>query len=87
MKYRNYINTKLNKKLISLTDYSANCDSKPRTAEDNIAPPKKIVKLDWCFENSLFKNFKPDTEELLMECFETDWNNSKIKKLIKNEDE
>eukprot|EP00347_Sterkiella_histriomuscorum_P006983 403350697 len=56
-------------------------------------PPPKIeeerenLKTPWSFFNSVFKDYKQDTIELLNECFEFDWDSSKLEKIIKNEEE
>ena len=52
--------------------------------------PKKIkglerVKTPWDVRNSVFKDFIPDNELLLSNCFEFDWSNTKISKIIKDE--
>lgn len=38
----------------------------------------------WCYEISIFKNYQPDNEELIDECFEYDFRTSKIPRLIKD---
>lgn len=37
----------------------------------------------WSYEISIFKNYQPDNEELVNECFEYDYSTSKIGRLIK----
>ena len=34
---------------------------------------RKVQLEVWDFYKSVFKDYKPDTEALLAECFETDW--------------
>ena len=55
-------------------------------------PPKSLAKLarlktPWDFFKSVFKDYKPDTEALLINCFTIDWENSKIPKIIKDPNE
>ena len=55
-------------------------------------PPKKIKglrreKTPWDFKKSVFKDYIPDNEIILSRCFEYDWNNSKIPKIVKDEKE
>ena len=49
--------------------------------------PGKAIKPPWDFNKSIFASYKPDNEELLNECFEMDWKNSKMLKLLKKEEE
>ena len=46
----------------------------------------KRIKTPWDFLNSVFAKYKPDTENLLNECFQFDWENTKIEKLMKNDE-
>lgn len=39
----------------------------------------------WKIEKSVFKDYKPETEELLQNCFETDWRCTRINKFVKSE--
>mmetsp|Transcript_6029 Transcript_6029/g.5632 ORF Transcript_6029/g.5632 Transcript_6029/m.5632 type:complete len:199 (-) Transcript_6029:158-754(-) len=48
---------------------------------------KERIKTPWDFFKSVFKDYKPDTPKILDECFEFDWNCSKITKLVKNGDD
>ena len=41
----------------------------------------------WGIPVSLFKDWKPDTDDLIKKCFEFDWANNKLIKIIKKEDE
>jgi len=55
-------------------------------------PPKKIKllkreKTPWDFKKSVFKDYVPDNEEILAKCFETDWTNSKIMKVVKDQEQ
>ena len=55
-------------------------------------PPKSLqkqerVKTPWDFFKSVFREYKPDTEVLLSNCFEFDWQCSKIDKVVKDENE
>lgn len=44
-----------------------------------------IVKKEWTFPISLMAPWKPLKNSQLMECFEVDWSNARIPKIIKNE--
>lgn len=56
-------------------------------------PPQKKIKgihrekTPWDFKKSVFKDYIPDNELILAKCFEFDWSNSKIQKIIKDEKE
>lgn len=45
------------------------------------------LKTPWSIFNSVFKDYKPDNQALLDECFEFDWSCSKLEKIIKGEEE
>ena len=52
-------------------------------------PPKFLMsderpKTPWDFKKSIFKTYIPDNEMNLNDCFENDWNDSKIQKILKN---
>lgn len=42
---------------------------------------------EWDFRDSIFYGYIPDSKELLAKCFEYDWSNCKIPKIIKNKEE
>jgi len=55
-------------------------------------PPKNPhlrakTKTPWDFYKSVFAPYKRDTNEILMKCFEFDWECSKIPKIIKDEED
>eukprot|EP00347_Sterkiella_histriomuscorum_P017828 403347825 len=55
-------------------------------------PPKKIngilrLKTPWDFNKSVFKDYIFDNEMTIARCFEYDWSNSKIPKIVKDESE
>lgn len=59
----------------------------PRTPRKVFKPLKrKKTKEIWSFEISLFKDYQVDTPQLLDNCFEFDWNNSKVKGVVKNKE-
>lgn len=47
----------------------------------------KREKTPWDFKKSIFRDYIPDNEALLTRCFEYDWSNSKLTKIIKDEKE
>ena len=57
--------------------------SKPRIREQiYILPPKIILKIPWRYETSLFKDWRKDDTDMLDRCFDFDWKNSFIEKII-----
>jgi hypothetical protein len=58
----------------------------PRPPPKNLKGREKI-KTPWDFFKSVFRDYKPDTEALLLDCFEFDWSCSKIEKILKSEEE
>ena len=55
-------------------------------------PPKMLLsrarlRTPWDFFKSIFRTYKPDDKETLEACFEYDWENTKIHKIVKNNDE
>ncbi len=58
----------------------------PRPLPRNLAGREK-VKTPWDFSKSVFKDYKADSINRLDECFEFDWESSKIPRVIKNEEE
>lgn len=50
-------------------------------------PKKEKLKIVWSYEKSLFKDWKKDDEEMLNNCFNADWETSRIEKIIKNKEE
>lgn len=65
--------------------YMPTVSTQPRTRDERYRPPKEQKKKrQWSFPISIFKDWKQENEELTRKCFETDWNCSKIPKIIKN---
>lgn len=50
-------------------------------------PKKEKLKIVWTYEKSLFKDWKKDDQEILNNCFNTDWDCSRIERIIRNKDE
>ena len=48
---------------------------------------KERIKTPWDFFKSVFRTYKPDEKKLLNSCFEFDWDNTKIRKVVKNGDD
>ena len=46
-----------------------------------------VAKKEWKIENSIFRDYKLDSPELLGKCFEYDWGKCKIPKLVKDSSE
>ena len=64
--------------------YLAKLIAKPRPSPLVIAS-RMNLKTPWDFYKSIFKTYKPDTDKIIDECFEYDWPNTKIEKIIKDE--
>ncbi len=43
----------------------------------------KLQKHIWTFETSIFRDYARDNEAINKNCFETDWNNSKLPKILR----
>jgi NLR family CARD domain-containing protein 3 len=54
----------------------------------NLGPREKI-KTPWIFNLSVFKSYKPDTPDILNQCFEVDWAyiEKKVRYLIKDDED
>lgn len=67
-------------------DYKSNINILPRTKDlVYVAPKDKKEKTVWDFDKSIFRHYQMDNEVLLKKCFETDFNNSRISRLVKEE--
>ncbi|CAD8097939.1 unnamed protein product [Paramecium sonneborni] len=49
----------------------------------DFSPYLNIASTKWSVETSIFRHFPPDTDKLIDECFEFDYSNSKINRLVK----
>ena len=45
------------------------------------------VRTPWNFSLSCFAPYKPDSTRLLNDCFEMDWNRTKVLRIVKNDEE
>jgi hypothetical protein len=61
------------------------CATKPREtmALFDFSPYLNIASTKWSVETSIFRHFPPDTENSIAECFEFDFSNSKVSRLVK----
>ncbi len=50
-----------------------------------VRPANKRPRTPWTFPISIFKDYRIENEELLMECFEFDWSSMKFPKLTEEE--
>lgn len=50
----------------------------------DFSPYLNIASTKWSVETSIFRYFPPDTDKLIEECFEFDYQNSKINRLVKD---
>lgn len=68
--------------------YECQIHSVPRLQEVAVLKEqeeKKQQKENWNFNNSIFKDYVVDTEELLAKCFEYDMSQTSLKRMIKDE--
>lgn len=79
----NYIEDIVQAYSVLTTDDISQRKALPR-AEPNKIPEIERPKSPWCFEKSIFAPYKFDTDELLVRCFNFDWNCSKIERMIKS---
>lgn len=70
------------KQIIS-EDYQPEIQVKPRYEFPQYLMKKVFIK-KWLWEMSIFKPYVKDTPELLEKCFEQDWKDSKITKIVKD---
>ncbi|CAD8208269.1 unnamed protein product [Paramecium pentaurelia] len=63
--------------------------SKPREEERTYDLTQYMNKKQtfWSYEISIFKNYQPDNEELIDECFEYDFQSSKINRIVRDPNE
>ncbi|CAD8117348.1 unnamed protein product [Paramecium sonneborni] len=59
------------------------CKPREPLAKFDFSPYLNIKKQCWSVENSIFRNFQPDTSQLIDQCFEFDFQNSKVTRLVK----
>lgn len=79
----NYIDGDVNLFKASLkADDLYNFKGLPR-AEPVVDAPEERPKSPWSLAKSFFAQYQADTEELMTQCFDFDWNTSKIEKLAK----
>ena len=43
------------------------------------------IRPDWTIPQSVFRSFRYDTEEQLVKCFEFDYENTRISRIVKDE--
>jgi len=65
-----------------------NCNLKPRMRPEVYIPAEiEKEKIPWTIPMSVFKDYKPETDEVLKRCFEVDFETSRIQKVVKKPDE
>ena len=82
----NFIENIIQKNTLITKTYLTNMKCIPRP------PPKFMLgkerlKTPWDFFKSVFRTYKPDDKKILNNCFEIDWENTKIGKVVKNGDD
>ena len=71
--------------MIDPDEYEANVDAKPRFGGGYKI--NKVEPLVWKKENSHFKKFVADSETLLSSMLEQDWENIRVQKLVRSEED
>lgn len=82
----NIIENVIQTSVVLTKTYLTNMACVPRPLPKNLTGREKL-KTPWDFSKSVFKDYKADTANRLDECFEFDWESSKIPRIIKNEEE
>lgn len=60
----------------------------PRTPEvEYVAPENVVIRPDWKYQYSAFRDYRPENQALLDRCFEVDWENTRIPKIVKGLDD
>ncbi|CAD8166448.1 unnamed protein product [Paramecium pentaurelia] len=59
------------------------CKPREPQAKFDFSPYLNIKKHNWSVDTSIFRNFQPDTPQLIDQCFEFDFQNSKVTRLVK----
>ena len=58
----------------------------PRPGPKGLGNRNKL-RTPWDFSLSVFASYKPDNPRLLNDCFEMDWNRTKVARIVKNDEE
>ncbi|EGR30607.1 leucine rich repeat protein, partial [Ichthyophthirius multifiliis] len=66
-------------------DYNPLIQLRPRIFYQRLYNTQQDIKQEWNLKYSLFKDFKFDSEDLFIKCFEIDWECSKINQIVKTE--
>jgi len=59
------------------------CKPREKLALFDFSAYLKTKKVCWSVETSIFRYFQPDSDNLIDECFEFDYQNSKVARLVK----
>ena len=78
-------NNKIKDRVITQT-YLATMQCEPRPLPVGLAG-RANLKTPWDWYKSIFRTYRLDTEKLINDCFEYDWNLTKCKKIIRGEGE
>ena len=79
----NVIENIIQKNALITKTYLTNMKCIPRPPPKHMLA-KERLKTPWDFFKSVFRSYKPDDKKTLNGCFEFDWDNSKIPKVVKN---
>ena len=61
---------------------------KPRMRGLQYMPPEtEMERIKWTLSTSIFKDYRLDSEKILLECFEFDWHHSRISNFVRNSDD
>ncbi|OMJ79651.1 hypothetical protein SteCoe_20271 [Stentor coeruleus] len=70
---------------IILDSHILTCKPRPEIKTFILEIPDAPITAEWQLGNSIFANYYCETEELLNRCFEFDWKNTKMLRVIKND--
>ena len=82
----NYIENIAQTRTVFSLDSIQKMNCVPRPGPKGLGNRNK-VRTPWDFSLSVFSSYKPDTARLLNDCFEMDWNRTKVARIVKNDDE
>ena len=72
-------------KTIYTKEYIEEMKAEPRPG-DKFLGKRQLVRTPWDFSLSCFRTYKPDTNALLLKCFELDWSRMKLPRAIKEDE-
>lgn len=86
----NIFETNLDSDDIINQEYQIMVVTKPRVPRPLFRQHKektRVIQQKWSRDISLFKDYLPDTPEILKKCFEKDWSEGKYMNFVKDDDD